>query len=832
MKKITKVFALLLVLSLVITAFAGCKPKEKAYTGKDTLVVGYSRFSGKFSPFFATTAYDQDVVGMTTVGLISTDREGNVVYKGIEGEKRSYNGTEYTYTGLSDVTETINDDGTVDYDIKLRKGVKFSDGKELTAKDVLFSIYVYCDPTYTGSTTFSALPIVGMADYQKNMSTRAALIFAAGPDNTDYSLFTKEDADTYWAAFDAAGVKYAQSIIDYCVANYMDYAPSYIGKTADEINANDSLKVVLGMGLWGFGKANKVDALDENGEPIPVLDDDGNPVLDAEGNPKIQKVFDGTFTSAVTEKTFDMNKGEYPDAAFYWGEILGAYGYNYEGLNKEKADDTLDVYVDNELTALGKGDYYAQGISTGEASSNIEGIKMVNDYEITIKMTEFDATAIYHIGVYVAPMHYYGDESKFDAANNKFGFDKGDLAGVKSKTSAPMGAGPYMFKEYKNGVVLFERNTKYFDGTPKITYVKFQETDDADKIPGVTSGSFDVTDPSFTTSAVESIKKANSNGELIGNVVTTNTVDNLGYGYIGANATTVSVGGQPGSEASKALRKGFATLFAANREKNILSYYGERASIIQYPISNTSWAAPKPNDQGYAIAYSKDVDGNAIFTDSMTYEERCAAALQAAIGFFKAAGYTWDDSANKFTAAPDGARMEYEVIVPGDGKGDHPAYGILTDVKEQLATIGITLTINDPSDSNILWDALDAGTQDFWTAAWGAAVDPDMYQVYHSSNVVGLPGSSESNHYRIQDEQLDKLIMDARKSADHNYRKGVYKECLDIIMDWGVEIPTYQRQNAIIFSTERVNMSTVTPDITTFWGWMNDIQLLEMNPVQ
>jgi peptide/nickel transport system substrate-binding protein len=72
--------------------------------------------------------------------------------------------------------------------------------------------------------------------------------------------------------------------------------------------------------------------------------------------------------------------------------------------------------------------------------------------------------------------------------------------------------------------------------------------------------------------------------------------------------------------------------------------------------------------------------------------------------------------------------------------------------------------------------------------------------------------------------------MDARKSADHNYRKGVYKECLDIIMDWGVEIPTYQRQNAIIFSTERVNLKTLTPDITTFWGWMNDIQNLEMNP--
>ena len=71
--------------------------------------------------------------------------------------------------------------------------------------------------------------------------------------------------------------------------------------------------------------------------------------------------------------------------------------------------------------------------------------------------------------------------------------------------------------------------------------------------------------------------------------------------------------------------------------------------------------------------------------------------------------------------------------------------------------------------------------------------------------------------------------MAARNSADRSYRKATYKECLDIIMDWGVEIPTYQRQNAIVFSTQRVNMDTVTPDITTFWGWMNDIEKLEMN---
>ena len=144
-----------------------------------------------------------------------------------------------------------------------------------------------------------------------------------------------------------------------------------------------------------------------------------------------------------------------------------------------------------------------------------------------------------------------------------------------------------------------------------------------------------------------------------------------------------------------------------------------------------------------------------------------------------------------------------------------------------LEKIGITLNINDPADANVLWDALDSGMQEMWTAAWGATIDPDMYQVYHSNNVVGK-GGTDSNHYHIADPKLDELIMEARRSDDQAFRKAVYKQALDLVVDWAVEVPAYQRQNSIIFSTQRINLDTVTPDITTFWGWMNDLELLEM----
>jgi peptide/nickel transport system substrate-binding protein len=294
---------------------------------------------------------------------------------------------------------------------------------------------------------------------------------------------------------------------------------------------------------------------------------------------------------------------------------------------------------------------------------------------------------------------------------------------------------------------------------------------------------------------------------------------------MGINANNVSVGGEANSDASKNLRKALATILSVYRDVAIDSYYGDAASVIQYPISNTSWAAPQKSDSDYQIAFSKDVNGNAIYTESMSADEKYAAAKTAALGYLESAGYTVENG--KVTAAPEGAKLEYEILIGADGTGDHPSFAVLTDTKAALEELGITLAITDFSDKSQLWTTLDGGSQELWCAAWQATADPDMYQVYHSDNIPGN-GVGKDNRYAIDDAELDELIFTARKSDDQAYRKAIYKQCLDIILDWAVEIPVYQRQNCIIFSAERVNVDTVTPDISTYYDWYREIQNFEM----
>ena len=773
MKSSKKFLALLLALMMCVGVLAGCgnstpapaessAPAESAEPASDNsdtpLVVGYSPFSSKFSPFFAETAYDQDVASMTAISLLTSDRTGAIVYNGIEGETINYNGTDYTYYGPADLVVTENADGTVYYDFTMRDDLVFSDGEPITIDDVIFSMYVLCDPTYDGASTLYAQPIEGMEEYRSGMDTRQNLILAAGPDAyAENEFYTEDQYNTFWAAFNAAGEKFAQEIIDYVVA--LGYA--------EEGN------VAAAASAWGYELAEDATAAD------------------------------------------------------FFAAIVDNYGYDLsdDGINAETAGTSISAFIEAELGDA--ADEYKAGVQTGESAANISGIQKTGDYSMRVVTTKVDATAIYQLGVTIAPLHYYGDASLYDYDNNSFGFTKGDLSSVRAKTTQPMGAGPYKFVKFENGVVNFEANDLYFQGAPKTKYINFLETQEADKLNGVVTGTIDITDPSFSKDVVAAVESANG-GALNGDVITVNTVDNLGYGYIGMCSKVMNVGGEPDSEASKNLRKAFGTIFSVYRDVAIDSYYGERASVINYPISNTSWAAPQPTDDGYKVAFSVDVDGNDIYTSDMTAEQKYEAAKQAALGFFEAAGYTVEDG--KLTAAPEGAALEYELWIPGDGVGDHPSFMVCTLASDALKSIGMNLIINDLTNSSDLWTALDAQTVAMWAAAWGATVDPDMYQIYYADLANGGANAGGSNYmYAIADEELDQLILDARASTDQTYRKAMYKACLDIVIDWAVEIPVYQRQNAIIFSTERVNMDTVTPDITTFYGWMAEVQNIELN---
>ena len=156
MKK--RILALVLAIAMCLgvgSMFAGCNPKSSAV---DAFVIMTENLDGLFNPFYYTAANDGDIVSMTQISMLTTDYvDGKVVVAC--GDEHAVVAKDYA----------INYDSATDkttYTFVIKNGIKFSDGQPLTIEDVLFNMYVYLDPNYTGSSTMYSTDIVGLRNYQ------------------------------------------------------------------------------------------------------------------------------------------------------------------------------------------------------------------------------------------------------------------------------------------------------------------------------------------------------------------------------------------------------------------------------------------------------------------------------------------------------------------------------------------------------------------------------------------------------------------------------------------------------------------------------------------
>lgn len=492
----------------------------------------------------------------------------------------------------------------------------------------------------------------------------------------------------------------------------------------------------------------------------------------------------------------------------------------------------------NTMPVQGLAEY-----QSGDAP-NIAGVQRTGDLSLRVVTDGLDVRTVYYLGsVYIAPLHYYGDEAQYDDEQNSFGFSRGDLTGIQEKTAQPLGAGPYRFLGYEGGEILYEANDMYYLGAPQIQFIRLHGVKDMANPPRfnqIVSGMLDL--GVFMDSQEITYQMGESTeGDLTQWALDDITTGN--YIYIGINPATVCVGGEPGSEASKNLRRAFATVLAACRQPGLDQAHAagnqNLYQVIDYPISETCWAVPGPQDPAYTPAYAQDVAGNAIYQADMTQEEQIDAAAQAALGFFQAAGYTVSDG--KVISAPEGASLSYEIqvnaILPAEGgEVTDPLYLPLILARDALAELGITLEVVDTSETG---GFPDRGNCDMWVwpctevdlaglsmefgywVDWYPAADPDVH-------LNAVYGDGEHSWYHLEDPELETWIREARSTTDQNRRSELYAQCLDRIMDWACEVPLYQDQNTLIFNHTRIDAETMPGDMTGYYGWMQEVQNLQL----
>lgn len=158
MKKFSRIAIFVLAVMMVVLASGLMSCKKQIIDNENTrLVLAIGELDGVFNPFYSSSATDGEIVGMTQLSMFTTDINGKVAF----GEDEACAVLDY-----ESVPQGSGDDQTTTYRFVLKNNLKFSDGKPLTMRDVLFNIYVYLDPVYTGSSTMYSTEIVGLAEYR------------------------------------------------------------------------------------------------------------------------------------------------------------------------------------------------------------------------------------------------------------------------------------------------------------------------------------------------------------------------------------------------------------------------------------------------------------------------------------------------------------------------------------------------------------------------------------------------------------------------------------------------------------------------------------------
>lgn len=837
-------------------SLAGCNDDSSSGSGTATgylneetpLIFSTQDLDGLLNPFFSTNAADSSVISLTQISMLGNDMNGNVTY-----------GNDHATAVLDYELERDEVADTSTYKFVLKNNIKFSNGSALTMKDVLFNLYVYLDPVYSGSATMYSTDIVGLKEYRTQSSSGneqdsfeeqfiqeaneriSSLIYAADEIIKDHPLSTEDQFKTYLADYDGENL-----VSDYEKASSLfkeelesDYTNA-IG-TYDDITFKDNDGNTIENSF-----TTDVEAFLYNEGYLYYNKKDNKIESSLVSNPADLKTW--TKDRAINTIISDKLPNDIAEILTYWATATNMQDYLINEAKDNYFQNTTLTYRNisgirfankNTSTTVNGKEYSAVSYgSDGSVSNNTNEV-------LTITINGVDPRAIYSFGFQVAPMYYYSNQeqiNKFDFESN-FGVEYGSTSFMNNvinssdKVGLPVGAGPYQASTDRNtvatsGADFFNQNTVYYQrndyfvlGAPAIKYIRYQVTAENAMINALVTNSIDFAQPNASPKNIDSLKQYINSG------IETTPIETAGYGYIGINASKV-----PSIIVRQVIMHSIDTSLT-------VSYYGNTANSIYRSMSQSSWAYPRQSTAYYPFLgapipedlsvvnpeYRDYINSLNLKTGQTLTESQQIAFVQQQLSN---AGYTLNSNG----VYTDGNNtLKYTFTIAGS-TSDHPAWNALFTSSEFLNKCGFEINVS--TDPNALIK-LTTGSLTVWAAAWSSTIDPDMYQVYHKSSQAtsvrnwGYPAIlRDTNTYAIENALLNdlaELIEAGRATTNQGERKSIYSRALDIVMQLAIELPTYQRDDLFAYNTNKIDTNTFEKDVSSYTGLTDKIWNVKLN---
>ena len=812
-------------------------------TKKDSIVIMTEELSGLFNPFYATSGTDMDVVGMTQIGMLATDSAGNPT----AGDDEP---TVVKDFEVKHINQGQTNEKTV-YTFVIKNNLKFSDGHALTMNDVMFNIYEYLDPVYTGSSTMYSIDIEGLSTYrtQQNLSDNSGM---------DAQISNK-----------AAGL--ARNRKDELYNLYK--ARGLVAGSTSSYNM-DAEKIKTEINNWPISAGYK-SAVATTKEQATLTDADYRAMLWADYE-LTAKTFKEELQAdyKAAKESFDLTTAPYNE----WVSDLSNDVFKfflYEGYIKpEYAKDPKNPSKDDKTKIVKfTGTEIVASYATEEAAINRVYNDNINTALLDILTrwgTAGTLTTIYTAEATDVILHenmdgdslrypnisgvvslgHTSSQSSVTLANDDGTTDTYAVAHTHDANGVPTNANEYDVLQitvngtdpkaiYNFGFTVAPAHyyaSKTGDGTdvlidiPNNKFgVEYASSEFQSKViqsqrhveVPVGAGPFMATDKDNNTNPggdkfwASNIVYFKSNPNFMFPVKapklqmqvvsSTNAIDKLANGEVDyitpqftmANSKRLTEMEKSGFVQLSSWQLGYGYIgINAGKVPNInirraIMSAMQTSLALEYYEPGTCKTISWPMST-VSWAYPFETDGKTSKDNGHDYTDwKGKDAAETKIKkYMNAAGVTAGSS-----------ELKIKFTIAGASITEHPTYTVFKQAAEILNEMGWQVEVK--ADSQAL-TKLSTGSLEVWAAAWGSTIDPDMYQVYHknsSATSVYAWGYREikanqtlyREEYRIINE-LSKIIDKARSIDDQATRKRDYEQAMGLVLDLAVEMPVYQRK--------------------------------------
>ncbi|MBI4683111.1 MAG: peptide ABC transporter substrate-binding protein [Nitrospirae bacterium] len=345
----------------------------------------------------------------------------------------------------------------------------------------------------------------------------------------------------------------------------------------------------------------------------------------------------------------------------------------------------------------------------------VKRLEAVDKYTVRVVYKRLYSPAFGTWAMGILPEHLLNEEALKKEALSK-GMNPVNFTLKDSEFSRhPIGTGPFVFREWKSDqYIALDRNETYWEGAPnykKYTYriVPDLLTQEMEFYGGAID-SYGV-EPHQVERLKDDPKYQNFSGL------------SFGYSYIGYN-----------------MRR---ELFKDKRVRKALGMAVDTDKIIRYVMYNEAERITGP--------FIKQTDYYDKSIPPLPYDPEGALKLLGEAGWRKN---------NDGWLEKDGKRFAFTLVT---NSGNDLRKSVLTIAQDSWKKIGIDVKTDVVEWSVFLGKHINTGNFDALILGWSMGIDPDLYQIWHSSQT----GPSQLNFVGFINKEADDLIVKIRQEYDY-----------------------------------------------------------------